>query len=87
MLMVYNNILIESGRLLIMDYLDAISVSSFILGGIALIEGLFLNFFLSPIDPSASNLQAEFTFGLWIFFWVIAIGVRSLSRNARLDKK
>ena len=60
-----------------MDYIDAISLSAFILGGISIIMGVFLSIMSSSIGLISTNAIFEAGFIFWVFFWVVAIGIRS----------
>lgn len=64
-----------------MDYSDAISLASFVLGGVSLIAGIFLSLSIFSMGLTGGNPVFEFGFGLFVLFWVIAIGIRSYSKG------
>lgn len=66
-----------------MDYLETISVASFVMGGFSLIIGVFLSILGPDFGFINTNILFYFGFGLWIFFWVIAIGVKSYSKQLK----
>ena len=67
-----------------MNLLEGISLSSFILGGISMIVGLFLsmypNFYSFTSGYYDGNIMFYSGAGLMIFFWAIAIGIASYSK-------
>ena len=67
-----------------MNYLESISLSAFIMGGISLIFAIFESIIIMGGNLSYSaNTVFYAGFGLWMFFWAIAIGVKSYSRYSR----
>ena len=66
-----------------MNYLESISLSAFVLGGVSLAFGIFLTIYFSAVDLSAANPTFYAGVVLWIAFWVIAIGVKSYSKTVK----
>ncbi len=67
-----------------MSYHEAISLSAFLMGGLSLIFGIFESIIMDGTSLSyLANTVFYAGFGLWMFFWAIAIGVESYSKHTR----
>ena len=63
-----------------MNYHEAISLSAFLMGGLSLIFGIFESIIMFGTLSYVANTVFYAGFGLWMFFWAIAIGVKSYSK-------
>ena len=68
-----------------MEYLEALSVASFIIGGVSVVCGFFLAIILSSTGSYLGNSLAgtafSFGMGLVIFFWIMAYVILPKSKG------
>ena len=64
-----------------MEYLEALSVASFIIGGVSVVCGFFLAIILNSTGLYLGNTAFSFGMGLVIFFWIMAYVILPKSKG------